>query len=336
MHDNALSERGTTNALLSYARILKRSGLEVGVSYSEKHKANNRDLISKVSLDFELFPYKDFTKFSTQQSGKWNFAYWIKSGENDGKTLDGAWNIVHSVFQTYEPHGQSYLYVSKWLAAEMKKRYLGSPIASEAIRKGTLNADKFEYLPHIVDMPQSDIDSRRIIRDKLRIGLDDLVGIRYGGYETFDLKIAQNAISLSLAENSKLHYVFINTRSFIRHPRVHFLPTVIDDQAKSDLLNASDFFIHGRVRGESFGLSIAEAMACGLPAYVWDGGEDRNHLELVTKEFWYSSEAELCSRIKRTVPNAAKLTFKALEEFTGVSVQSKLMALLKMEPNVKT
>ena len=61
MHDNALSERGTTNALLSYARILKRSGFDVGLSYSEKHKANNRDLIRKINVDFELFPYKKST-----------------------------------------------------------------------------------------------------------------------------------------------------------------------------------------------------------------------------------------------------------------------------------
>lgn len=336
MHDNAISERGTTNALLCYSRILTSAGYEVGISFSEKNKANNKALIKQLNSEFELFPYLNFERFKKRQAGAWNAAYWIKSGENDGKILPGAWNVVHAVFQAFDPHGQCYTYVSKWLADEMRRKYENSDLVSVAVQKGTKNAGKFEYLPHVVERVLVDPHSRKDLRISLGIGVKDIVGIRYGGMETFDLAIAQRAVARTLNLKENLHFVFINTQKFIKHPRVHFLPTLLNEEMKFKYLEMSDFFVHGRVRGESFGLSIAESLVSGLPVFVWTGGEDRNHLELVPKEFWYTDEDELCRLILNSKLATEKAAIGAMQEFAVGNVGPKLRDFLNRGLAIET
>jgi hypothetical protein len=330
MHDNALSERGTTNALLCYAKILSSAGHDVGISFYEKNKANNRDLIRKLNGEFNLIPYRNFEKFKLRETDAWDRAYWIKSGENDGKILPGTFNVVHAVFQAFDPHGQCYIYVSKWLAEEMRRKHENSDLISNAIREGTKNAGNFEYLPHIVERVSSKKSNRNVLRRSLGIDEQDIVGIRYGGKDTFDLEIAQRAISRTLIRKKNLHFVFINTKKFFEHPRVHYLPTMLNEEMKFEYLAMSDFFIHGRLRGESFGLSIAESLVSGLPTFVWIGGIDRNHLELVPKEFWYEDEEELCELILQSESISKKVTIPSMQEFTSKNVEPKLKNFLKL------
>jgi hypothetical protein len=330
MHDNALSERGTTNALLNYAKILSSAGFEVGISFYEKNKANNKDLIKKLNNEFNLIPYRNFEKFKKRESGAWDRAYWIKSGENDGKILPGAWNVVHSVFQAFDPHGQCYIYVSKWLADEMRRKHKNSDLIENAIQQGTENAGDFEYLPHVVERVLGKEGNRNILRRSLGIDEKDIVGIRYGGTDTFDLVAAQGAIARTLDLKDNLHFVFINTKKFIEHPRVHYLPTMLNEEMKFEYLEMSDFFIHGRVRGESFGLSIAESLVSGLPTFVWTGGIDKNHLELVPKEFWYSDEDELCNLILKSQLTTVKVPIRSMQEFTTKGIEPKLFNFLKL------
>jgi len=58
-------------------------------------------------------------------------------------------------------------------------------------------------------------------------------------------------------------------------------PNTLNEQELCDFLNKITVFTHGSIYGESFGISIAESMAAGLPVVTHSGG-DSAQAELVT------------------------------------------------------
>ena len=115
MHANSITERGTTAALLDYADGLRNHGHEPVISWQNGHITNNPKFITLIEENFRTLPYDEFSHLKIKSSD-FDAAYFIKGGEYDGKLLDLEKNLVHVVFQNYDPHGSKYFYVSKWLA----------------------------------------------------------------------------------------------------------------------------------------------------------------------------------------------------------------------------
>ena len=64
-------------------------------------------------------------------------------------------------------------------------------------------------------------------------------------------------------------------------PRVHYMSGPIGEEEMPGLYTACDCLIHP-YRGEAYGLTIAEAMACGLPVIIPDGGAARGFTDADT------------------------------------------------------
>ena len=328
MHDNALSERGTTVALEAYARMLEEEGHRVIIGYNRTNKNNNAKVIEAIANKFELLPYKNFKKLFAKEL-KFDRAYWIKEGLNDGKLLPNVQNYVHSVFQYYEPHGYKYFYVSKWLADSMKSTYKDSESARCAQKTGTINANNFDFLPHSIDP----LSKNANVRDALGIPDNALLVLRYGGFETFDIQFVQESIRDILLTCSDIYFCFINTKKFIKNERVIFLPAIINLQEKFNYLAAADLFLHARERGESFGLAIAEAQSVGLPVIAWRGGTDKNHLEMIPKERLYSGKEDVLQLLlnyRNMKISAVSSQVEADLSFGSHKVKKKLMKILDL------
>ena len=59
------------------------------------------------------------------------------------------------------------------------------------------------------------------------------------------------------------------------------LETHLDKEFKMKFVNTSDFMIHGRARGETFGLAIAEFSIRNKPIIAFSNPPEKAHLEIL-------------------------------------------------------
>lgn len=252
-HENTLGLRGTTQAVYDYAYFAKTLlRYDSVVAYDANHAENDPGVIAKFAGCFDLVPYNALAEL---QDVNVDLGYVIKV-DRQKKTLPGVPTVVHEVFQRFEPHGEVYAYVSEWLSD---------------YRTG----GRFPFVPHMVSLPPGQSQ-----RAQLGIPDDAFVFGRYGGFETFDLEFVQETVA-ELLKDPKIWCVFVNTAKFIDHPRALFLPSVVRPEEKSNFIVTCDAMLHGRKRGESFGLAIAEFLFHNRPVLAWAGGKDRNHVQML-------------------------------------------------------
>ncbi|MBO6758620.1 MAG: hypothetical protein JJ902_19965 [Roseibium sp.] len=212
-----------------------------------------------------------------------DFCYFITSGEKTRTDIAASRIGVHAVFRQFQPHGDVYAYVSKWLSDWM-------------------TGGRAPFVPHIVDLPQP-VKTRRA---EFGIPENAFVVGRYGGKDQFNIPFAQQAVAEALDKRSNLHFLFVNTDRFIDHPRAVFLPAVIGPQDKADFIATCDAGLNAKKIGESFGLANAEFLALGRPVFTWAGGMDQNHVCLSPDPDWlYKTRRDLVALLTGYEPSAA-------------------------------
>ena len=274
-HTNTLNYRGTTVAVADYAHYNQEIlGNESIITYcktlgQEKDMGNEQAVIEELKKKFKVIGYRSGDLEKKIDNEKVDLAYFIDSGQRK-QLPTNCKTAVHAVFQFNDPHGDKYAYVSKWLSDEM----------SEGV---------IPYVPHIVNLPPPTGSYKKVfnLENKIVIG-------RLGGYFTFDIPGVKDYIKKLVSKDDRFVFLFVGTEPFIDHPNVRFINEIHDLQKKSNFINTCDCMLHARQRGESFGLSIAEFLSLNKPVLAWNGGHDRNHLEML-KDFdtLYNTEDDL-------------------------------------------
>jgi hypothetical protein len=297
---------------------------QITISYNETLNGNSPLVKKFLQNEFDLLPYKNF-QVSMKKLKGFDFGYIIKSGKNDNRTFHNFPTYVHAVFQEYDPHGTYYAYVSEWLAKKMQRTHFLSHKRILSSYRGVCNSFNFDFVPHIVDLPQSNAN----VRELYSIPEYARLGIRYGGADSFDIPWVKTVVS-ELLEDPKNYFLFMNTNQFIQHPRCLFIPPAIEKIHKSNFLQAGDYFLHARKRGESFGLSILEAMATGTPVLSWKGGVDRNHTKLLAPDSLYRGPKDLMLKI-RNIENYTNRDahFQKSKEFSPEIVKKRFLNIFK-------
>ena len=289
-HSNQLGIRGTEVALYDYA--LYNETILGNKSYIISDSNKDLQALQKFKDRFNVFLYNKFEDcFSYVADNNITDIYYQKAGDIDGKIVPGIRNLVHAVFQCKEIHGDVYCYISKWLA-----------------EKADMNDS---YVPYIVTMPEA----TKNFRTKLGISDDKIVIGRHGGFNEFDLPFVYNSIYEVLKVRSDLVFLFMNTRQFgPDHPNIIFVEGTYNLQHKSNFINTCDYMIHGRHRGESFGLAISEFLFHDKPVISWRNGLDQNHIAMLeNKGYWYYDSTSLIELLKKLEPNTQPAgTYKSL------------------------
>ena len=195
------------------------------------------------------------------QEERTDFFYCIKNGFNDGVFSRRIPTGIHAIFRESEFHGNIYAYVSPWLSDVM-------------------SYGKVPWVPHMVRLA----DEAGCLRTEVGIPKDAVVFGRHGGDDSFDIPWVQRLVVETAKERSDIWFLFLNTRIFPGAegvPNIRFLPATTDPLQKRRFLNTCDAVLHGRMRGETFGLSCLEFAMLGKPVLTYGGSPEVAHLEIL-------------------------------------------------------
>lgn len=274
-HDNSITNRGTTVAIQDYARFNNELlNNESYIVYNNSDPYNDHSVIEYLNKLFPVYSYSNISELYTlcDRLGI-DLAYFIKYGFNDGVLANTpVKNAVHAVFQAYQPHGDHYAYISEWLSIKMSR-------------------GRVPYVPHIVDLPPEKRIHHNFGKGKIVIG-------RYGGNTTFDIPFVKDAVKEIVETYDDFVFVFVNTDKFYEHRNIIYLDPILDLQGKTDFILSCDAMLHGRERGESFGLAIAEFLFHNKPVFAWRGGTDGHHtIMLKDHDTLYSDKQDLIDKL---------------------------------------
>jgi hypothetical protein len=266
-HSNQLGVRGTEVAMYDYAHY--NETILGNVSYIVSNASADLSALSKFKNRFgdRVILYNDFDEVVNMHSLSIDAAYFTKAGFNDSMLYPGAKNIVHVVFDCYEPHGEKYVAISEWLGNK-------------------LNID---YLPYIVTLP----DVKEDFREYIGASSTDIIFGRHGGFDQFDVPYLGDVIKA--AADKGIKFFLMNTKPFnYNHPNIIYAEANTDMNTKTAFINTCDAMLHGRLEGESFGLAIGEFLHQNKPVVTNIQCRDKNQIHVLKSNgFYYSNPNEL-------------------------------------------
>ena len=283
------TERGTEVAIYDYAKynedILNNNSFIICFS-EKKQKAigfpTERSSYGKFQERFQIIEIDDM-KDITNIIEKYNISFFYTLAHGGGNDIyqferKQLWGkcktIKHCVFNTTHPEGDYYISIADYLNMKYKT-YI--PV-----------------IPHIISLP----NCTENLRKELNIPDNSIVLGRHGGYTTFNIQIAQDAIKEFLQTNTNTYFLFMNTQPFYKHPRILYLDMNVDLIYKTKFINTCDAMIHARSDGETFGLAIAEFSIKNKPIITCPCG-DLEHIPILgEKAIQYTSKEGLLNILR--------------------------------------
>ena len=226
----------------------------------------------------------------------------------DGKLVPNVKNLVHSIFQINEPHGDVYAYISNWLANKMSNGNL-------------------PYVPHIVDILKHDHNQN--YREILGIPENATVYGYYGGLDSFNIDFAKQAVQDVAYNNPDIFFLFMNSEKFCDLPNTIFIDGTTDYEKKIGFINTCDACLHARNTGESFGLTVAEFSSKNKPVitttHCTEYNCDMAHIEMLgDKSILYTDYNSLVHILTNLKIYTAKHTdWNAYREFSPEKVMTR-------------
>jgi glycosyltransferase involved in cell wall biosynthesis len=288
--DPNLNERGTSVSLYDYAdyneKILGNKSIIVSLKTSELKTYD------KVKNRFDEVYLVD--NFNEIERIKCDYVYNQKFGYNNGQLVSTAKNLTHVVFPSYQPHGDVYAYISKWLANSVQH----NTIKCEYTLNPTNLEQDLQYVPYMVNLPNVNEDFKEFfnIKDQLVIGW-------YGG-NNFEIPFARQAVIDIALKRKDIIFLFMNQEPFCDLENVIFIGGTTDQEQKVAFINTCDVMIHARERGETFGLAIAEFSTRNKPIITYKNSWERHHIEVLKDKGLYyndySSLYDILSNIQKS------------------------------------
>lgn len=271
------SLRGTEVAVYDYANANERILGNRSIILIRDAPGHNPDVIQKFTSRFPVFFYDpsdpcDIERILSKHECK--ILYTIGYGERrvNDPTLspNGLYKTaLHCVFTLNDPHADTYIPVSKYLAE----------------KHGTT-----AYVPHMISIPR---DVKGDMREQLGIPRDAIVFGRYGGIETFNIYFVHHVIVsiLHARPTPPVYFLFANTHRFSTHERIIHLDAIVDPREKARFIQTCDAMIHARADGETFGIACGEFSMLNKPVITHRTMGDTSHISILGERcFTYTSE----------------------------------------------
>lgn len=280
-HENELNYRGTSIALYDYADFNERYlGNESLIIYNKNMITNHPLGVEKFKKRFNVFGYSDFKEVDDYiHKNGIDIFYGIKNGEDLTVNTKACKSCIHTIFKHYQPHGDVYAYVSEWLSKEMSD-------------------GKYPYVPHMVNFETEIQDD---LRAELAIPKTARVFGYHGGGQSFNLEFVQKTVESIAGKYKDIFFIFMGVDSFIKPKwwkskknNIIFLPPSTDVERKQRFINTCNALLHGRERGETFGITVAEFAIKGKPIITFGNSLEKAHIaQLENQAYIYYNKKEL-------------------------------------------
>ena len=173
-------------------------------------------------------------------------------------------------------------------------------------------------IPHMISIPNINEN----LRDSLNIPQNVIVFGRYGGYHEFNISFTHEAIR-NILKTHNYYFIFMNTEIFYEHPNIKYLKYTTNLIDKAKFINTCDCMIHGRLIGETFGLSIGEFSSLNKPIITIPCG-DLEHIKILKdKAIIYNSLEDLNNiflNIRNIINN--KTDWNAYKDYTPEKIMN--------------
>jgi glycosyltransferase involved in cell wall biosynthesis len=295
---NQIDYRGTTVAISDYAKYNNEFLDNESIICYDRSRKSDVEVINNLKKKFNVYAYDKLETLVSKL--KPDLVYRLVSGDPKEIIQLESKTVMHSVFQHKGNHIDAY--ISEWLSK-------------------TVDPSK-PFVPHIVERP---LDDERTFRKSLGIPEDAIVIGRHGGDTTFDISFVKRFITDQNYKN--VYFLFLGTKPFVDKHNVIFCNKTNDKDLKNSFIETCDAMLHARNMGESFGLAVCEFLAHNKPVYAFNGGHDKNHIELLSKSnvnVLYNNEKELEDMILNTKSISESFKWNSLvEEFSPMNVMKK-------------
>jgi len=262
-----LSERGTCVALFDYAYYNQKINGKSIIFYDKNNPFNVPRVIEKFKKEFEVIAY---TSFSEIELFNLDYFYNIKKSNENFQLTTSFVNLSHVVF-------------------ELNNDLFHENEVVSVISKDVKNWNSQPVVPHMINLPSHQENMRKT----LNLPETAIVYGRYGGFYDFDIDFVHQAIIEIVNEQTGIYFLFANTSPFYIHPRIIYLDQIIDLEEKVKFINSCDAMIHGRIDGESFGLSIGEFSSSNKPVITTYGNYNHHISILGERAIIYNSKESL-------------------------------------------
>lgn len=284
--DGNLNERGCSVSTYDYAHYNETilGNKSIIVSYKTAELTTYNKVKERFGEVYLIDTFSDLEKI------KCDYVYNQKFGFNDGNLVSTAKNLVHAVFPSYQPHGDLYAYISKWLANNIQEgkvqcEFTPTPNPSDI-------KEKIQYVPYMIDLPEVKND----YKEYFNIKSNDLVIGWYGGLNSFDgeLNIARQVVINIAKKRKDIKFIFMNQEAFCNEKNIIFVEGTTDVEQKVAFINTCDVMLHARGRGETFGLAIAEFSTKNKPIITYLNSPEKCHIDILKdKGIYYSDYTSL-------------------------------------------
>lgn len=297
-HTKSVGYSGTDRTAQLFAKHIDRDKFDVYIVYRDSDTNERLDIAREWLGEDKVLPYM----WVPGKSGK--VAPYLPEAQNLDQVLsDIDPDIVHIHRSGYAewPGMRSLAPRAKWVEtnifgyndASSERQIDLNLYVSDFVKQAALKAGNKEgpVLYNPVELPHLDMtpENRLHCREKLlrRFGMpDDAVILgRVGRSDNFD---AISLKALKHIDSDKAFYLVVNPcdnwkqwAKNLRLNNVHFIDPIVDDAELSSFYMGLDIYAHARYDGESFGVSIAEAMMHGVPVLSHYSGAYNGQAEII-------------------------------------------------------
>jgi hypothetical protein len=347
IHSNQYCRRGDAVNARSLALALKKyHGVESCLLASANNKNNDWQVIESLKaggLNVKLYNnQRELQEIANCFQA--THSYFIKNGRYDGRHIKGIPNVVHAVFQHFEPHGDLYMYVSKWLYDRARTKNTIPQWVRNYPRWAKIKISTatpyfpsqrvpINWCPHIIDLPKPDPHYK--IRELFNIPKNCPIIGRFGGRQEFNDPAGREAILNLLLARDDIYFLFYNTERFTDDERVIFVDNYISEAEKASVIEDCSLMLNCRLAGESFGFSVGEALFSGkpiiAPGLARNPHMDGNHIELLNdSDLLYESSEDLVEKIQKILdkPQCPNVYKEKVNQFNSQEVSNKFMSIL--------